>query len=647
MPYTVNNLLWLNTKIPQTLAAGDLVTVPGDWTWTGTSFSFGGNVSVSGDLFVGGSIVSSGTTNALIIDSFIDLNAGYTNSVVTKAGGLTVNQQSVAGTLVLGSTYTFQFVAGVFGVSNARMSIGSAGNPYPTGSATFAVGDVIQFGSLTAPLDDNNGLFVIVAVNDGTDANGVANANKTQIIVVGMATGVLPVNAPFIQTDFASGTTLSGTLNRLDLTVFASSDGAMTTSANPLDVIPEGTFVTAHAASAWVSDPLGSSPPPAGRTELFYVPGTGTSWSLTGNTGLNPAINFVGTTDAVDLVLRSNNVERLRANAAGGVDVLDGPFSLTNTGAAAELRFYEPVASGTNYTAFKAQTQAADVTYTLPAADGAASTVLTTDGSGLLSWSSITGSAWSLTGNAGLSALTNFIGTTDAVDFIVKTNNVTRLSISSAGLATYTGTFDIVGAANITGTTSLLDASALRFYEPAVSGSNYTAFKAQAQTADVTYTLPAADGAADQVLTTDGAGTLSWTTVEAQTVTLVAAENLNAGDVVSIDATGQAQKATTSGATNPPKFYVVGVAKTGATTGNPVSIYSNVLTKVPVRCSAIPIASDNGKPVFLDSAVPGEVVLTLPSAGNAVVRVGILQGADGVTSTPDVLIQLQFVSVIA
>jgi len=521
VPYTVNNLLWLNTKIPQTLAAGDLVTVPGDWTWTGTTFSFGGNVSITGDLFVGGSIVSSGTTNALITDSFIDLNAGYTNSVVVKAGGLTVNQKSVAGTLVLGSTYTFQFVAGVFGVSDARMSIGSVGNPYPTGSATFAVGDIIQFGSLTAPLDDNNGLFVIAAVNDGTDANGVANANKTQIIVVGMSTGVLPVNAPFIQSDFTSGTTLSGTLNRLDLTVLASSDGAMTTAS--LTAIPEGTFVTAHAASAWVSDPLGSSPPPAGRTELFYVPGTGTSWSLTGNSGLNPAINFVGTTDAVDLVLRSNNTERLRANAAGGVDVLNGPFSLTNTGSAAELRFYEPVASGTNY----------------------------------------------------------------------------------------------------------------------------TAFKAQAQAADVTYTLPAADGTVDQVLTTNGSGTLSWATVESQTVTVVAAANLTAGDVVSIDASGQAQKADTSSAINPVKFYAIGVVKTSALLGNPVSLYSNVLTKVPVKSSAIFVAGDNGKPVFLNSAVPGEVVLTLPGAGNAVVRVGILQGADGVTSTPDVLIQLQFVSVIA
>ncbi len=35
-------------------------------------------------------------------------------------------------------------------------------------------------------------------------------------------------------------------------------------------------------------------------------------WKLVGNTGTNPTTNFLGTTDAQDLVLRSNNVEHLR-----------------------------------------------------------------------------------------------------------------------------------------------------------------------------------------------------------------------------------------------------------------------------------------------------------------------------------------------
>jgi hypothetical protein len=60
-------------------------------------------------------------------------------------------------------------------------------------------------------------------------------------------------------------------------------------------------------------------------------------------------------------------------------------------------------------------------------------------------------------------------------------------------------------------------ASELRFYEAQSStgtfpatGTNFTAFKAGTQTADITYTLPTADGSSGQVLSTDGSGTLSW-----------------------------------------------------------------------------------------------------------------------------------------
>jgi hypothetical protein len=44
-----------------------------------------------------------------------------------------------------------------------------------------------------------------------------------------------------------------------------------------------------------------------------------------------------------------------------------------------------------------------------------------------------TGNDWSITGNTGTLASTNFIGTTDAIDFISKTNNTERTRITSAG----------------------------------------------------------------------------------------------------------------------------------------------------------------------------------------------------------------------
>lgn len=57
----------------------------------------------------------------------------------------------------------------------------------------------------------------------------------------------------------------------------------------------------------------------------------------------------------------------------------------------------------------------------------------------------------------------------------------------------------------------------LKFYEknslPNLSDSNFVAFKApNVLSANTTYTLPTADGTSNQVLTTNGSGTLSWTT---------------------------------------------------------------------------------------------------------------------------------------
>lgn len=44
-----------------------------------------------------------------------------------------------------------------------------------------------------------------------------------------------------------------------------------------------------------------------------------------------------------------------------------------------------------------------------------------------------TAAGWALTGNAGTSAATNFIGTTDAIDFVTRTSNTERMRVTSAG----------------------------------------------------------------------------------------------------------------------------------------------------------------------------------------------------------------------
>ncbi len=96
-------------------------------------------------------------------------------------------------------------------------------------------------------------------------------------------------------------------------------------------------------------------------------------------------------------------------------------LNLTNNGTAVQLRFYESSGSGTNYTAIQAQTQAGDITYTLPAVAGTNEQILSTNGSGSLSWNTIA-TGWGLTGNTGTNDGTNYIGTTDNVALNFKVN---------------------------------------------------------------------------------------------------------------------------------------------------------------------------------------------------------------------------------
>jgi len=163
-------------------------------------------------------------------------------------------------------------------------------------------------------------------------------------------------------------------------------------TANRIFTIPDagGTLLTSTniSASAWLLD------------------GNATSSAYNGTTG-----SFLGTSSTQPLVLATtntstpqpiqfwtNNTLRMTLDAANGnlglgaptpgekLEVADGNILLSNTGTSGEIRIAEPSAGGSDYSAFKAQSQAASITYTLPDTQGSANTVLTNDGSGLLSW---------------------------------------------------------------------------------------------------------------------------------------------------------------------------------------------------------------------------------------------------------------------
>jgi FtsZ-binding cell division protein ZapB len=162
------------------------------------------------------------------------------------------------------------------------------------------------------------------------------------------------------------------------------------------------------------------------------------AWSLTGNS--ITGTEFLGTTNNQPLVIRTNNVERLRVTTTGNVgigtttpterlQVHDGNIALTSSGAPRQVQLY---ASGSVYTALQASgSQSATITYTLPAdlttTNTVATGILQTDASGNLSWldpsALVSAAGWALTGNSGTNPTTNFLGTTDAQPLVIRVGN--------------------------------------------------------------------------------------------------------------------------------------------------------------------------------------------------------------------------------
>jgi hypothetical protein len=130
----------------------------------------------------------------------------------------------------------------------------------------------------------------------------------------------------------------------------------------------------------------------------------------------------------------------------------------------------------------------------------------------------VAGQIWLDTTSATNPTLKFFDGTDDislaTIDYSANTVNWLDSTVSITGLTTTaTGTVLTLTDSVSTSTVNLIidNQKEIRFRETTANGTNYVALKAPASLAsDVTFTLPSADGTADQVLKTDGSGNLSF-----------------------------------------------------------------------------------------------------------------------------------------
>jgi hypothetical protein len=126
--------------------------------------------------------------------------------------------------------------------------------------------------------------------------------------------------------------------------------------------------------------------------------------------------------------------------------------------------------------------------------------------------------------NAGVTSVV--AGSTSTAGKLQLTDSISSTSTTTAATPAAVKTaYDLANAAlpkaggTLTGDITLNAQADLRFAD--ADSSNWLAFQAPATVAaNVTWTLPNADGTANQVLTTNGSGTLSWSTPATSTVTL-------------------------------------------------------------------------------------------------------------------------------
>lgn len=154
-------------------------------------------------------------------------------------------------------------------------------------------------------------------------------------------------------------------------------------------------------------------------------------------------------------------------------------------------------------------------------------------------------------------------------------------------------------------------------------------------------TWPSSDGTSGQVLTTDGAGILSFTNPSSIEI-FTSGEALTAGDLLTLDTAGDAIRADSSIGT--ANYEVIGVANQTVGIGVSVQVVTHSGEVPNVNFTAAPAGALNGGLVFLSTSTGLASTAPPGAGGNAIFTIGTLQGADGITTSPAVVFRPQLIA---
>lgn len=208
---------------------------------------------------------------------------------------------------------------------------------------------------------------------------------------------------------------------------------------------------------------------------------------------------------------------------------------VNSSGLATSIHTTARLTNGTNYVGFDLPSLSGDTTYTLPATDGTSGDLLSTDGSGNLSWVAPSSggsgspggsdtqvqfnSSGSFAGDSGLTynASTDTLSVGGSVLVGDGSNSAPSVSFTSdpdSGLYASSGNVINIAAGGVRAITFASDTTnpATTVYKELriSNGTNYISINLPTLSGNVVLTLPPNDGSANQILQTDGNGVLTW-----------------------------------------------------------------------------------------------------------------------------------------
>ena len=337
------------------------IDVPGTLDVTSAA-TFDNNVIIQGDLTVNGTETIINTQTLDVEDKNIVIGKVVTPSDVTAdGGGITLKGTTDKTINWIDATDAWTFSEHVNIVSTKEYRI--AGTKVLDATS---LGSGVTSSSLTSVGTIGTGVWNGTAIGTAYGGTGQTTYTNGQLLIG--------------KTD---GTLAKATLTASTGVTITNADGSITISATG-----SGGTVTSVTGTSPIASTGGATPDISIQDGTTTQKGAVQLEDSTSSTSTTKAATPASVKAAYDLAVAA-------LPATGGT--LTGNITVANQ---FDLRFGEATANGSNYVGFQAPAAiAADLTWTLPAADGTVGQILGTNGSGVLAWVDDTGAIFIDGGN--------------------------------------------------------------------------------------------------------------------------------------------------------------------------------------------------------------------------------------------------------